>query len=116
MLWLGFSEYFFAAVQAQGNLVRLAHGARCRRMGGQVTRHADQHMPAGFGSASGPVLAESSVDYLEGMKTGVNAPAILGFVGILPALLCAPHDWRCANVQPVLLRILPLFLLCLGPE
>ena len=55
----------------RGDLVGLAHGARCGRVGGQITRHADQNVPAGFRSPPLPVLAQSGIHDLERVEARV---------------------------------------------
>ena len=58
-------EDFLPTVQAKGDLVDLADGARGWRMGCQEPSHAYQNVPASLSAPPTLVLPESRVNYLK---------------------------------------------------
>ena len=62
---------FFTTVQAQSDVVRLAHGTRCGRMCRQESRHADEDVSSRLGATAGMILFEGGIDHLERMETRI---------------------------------------------
>jgi hypothetical protein len=65
---LEISMELLAMMQAQGNMVRLTHGAGRGCVRGQIPGHADEHVAPCISAAPRLILPECGVDDLERMK------------------------------------------------
>lgn len=65
------SVNLLSSMKTQRDLVGLAHGARCWRVGRQESSHTDENVAPRFGAPPGNILLESGIHYLEGVEPSI---------------------------------------------